>query len=471
MLYYGALKIQRDTLPVMILLVASIAFYGFWQVSYLGILFASILWNFLLGQQIISLRANKKMQLASRIMSIGVAGDLALLGYFKYTDFALSNLQQILGTHWATASIVLPLGISFYTFTQIAYLVDANRDKVSGSSFSKYALFVTYFPHLIAGPILHHKDMISQFNWTHLRRDQVIRNVYIGTLIFVMGLFKKVAIADPLASIANAGYASAGSLNFIDGWVTSLSYTFQLFFDFSGYSDMAVGLALIMQIRLPVNFNTPYLAKNIQDFWRRWHITLSNFLRDYLYIPLGGSKKGELTTLRNLFITFVLGGLWHGAGWTFIVWGALHGFGLILHRGWMKTKIIIPKWAALACTFLFVNAAWVYFRADNIAQAHQVLRSMFNIKHMIHRSQLINIDKLVSQYTVDGQIPLISSTGYACLSALIAGFFAVYFTFNNVDKTAYKTKPGAISGLLFAILTILVLFKLDRTTQFLYFNF
>jgi alginate O-acetyltransferase complex protein AlgI len=470
-IFYVSTLFRRDIIPVVVLAAASIVFYCVWQVSYLHILVGSIFWNFLLGRLICILRGQFKDRLARATLALGVTGDLLLLGYYKYSAFAIQNLQDMIGFKLDTWRIVLPLGISFFTFTQIAYIVDAYRGKVSDHSFSKYLLFVTYFPHLIAGPILHHKDMISQFNWPKRDGLEISRNIYLGIVIFVLGLTKKIAIADPLAHFANVGYANAGALNVVDGWIASLSYTFQLYFDFSAYSDMAVGLGLMMQVRLPINFNVPYVAHSIQDFWRRWHITLSNFLRDYLYIPLGGNRKGELVTLRNLFLTFLLGGLWHGAGWTFIIWGALHGAALVVYRCWNRAGLSLPRWAGVLATFLFVNLAWVYFRADSIQQAHSVLRAMFGMHSLGEGSRLFTVSQLVDQFRVLEQIPFVSTHMFAVAACIVSSILAVYFTVQNVHATALRIRPGIVAATGCAILVCFALLKLDRSVQFLYFNF
>lgn len=255
---------------------------------------------------------------------LGISGNVLLLIYYKYADFLLVNIGEAVGFEVTLLNLVLPLGISFFTFTQIAYLVDAYKGKAREYNIINYVLFVTFYPHLIAGPILHHGEMMPQFDRIRSKLWDW-GNAASGVFIFCIGLFKKVVIADSVAIYANAGFDTASG--FVDSWIAALSYTFQLYFDFSGYTDMAIGAALLFNIRLPQNFNSPYKALNIQDFWRRWHMTLSRFLRDYIYIPLGGNRRGEMIMLRNLMLTFLIGGLWHGAGWTFLFWGLLHGVG------------------------------------------------------------------------------------------------------------------------------------------------
>ncbi|MGB6019807.1 MAG: MBOAT family O-acyltransferase, partial [Sulfurimonadaceae bacterium] len=265
--------------------------------------------------------------------------------------------------------------ISFFTFQQIAYLVDSYRGETAEYDFLNYALFVTFFPQLIAGPIVHHAEMMPQFasKWNLVKN---YKNIATGLFIFSIGLFKKVVIADTFAKWATAGFDHAETLNLLEAWATSLSYTFQLYFDFSGYTDMAIGAALLFNIKLPINFNSPYKALDIQDFWRRWHITLSRFLRDYIYIPLGGNRKGSFRTYNNLLATFILGGIWHGAGWTFVFWGLLHGMALVVHRFWKSIGFTMPNILAWFITFNFINIAWVFFRAREWDDAIKVLTGM-----------------------------------------------------------------------------------------------
>ena len=267
------------------------------------------------------------------------------------------------------------LGSVFFTFTQIAYLVDIYRGFVTEYSLLNFFLFVTFFPHLLAGPIIHHKEMMPQFDRI---KNKILsyKNLAGGIYLVALGLCKKVIIADTFAMYANAGFNSPHSVQFLPAWITSLSYTLQIYFDFSGYTDIAIGSALMFNITLPINFNSPYRALDIQDFWRRWHITLSRFLRDYIYIPLGGNKVSESRTLLNLTLTFLIGGLWHGAGWTFIFWGFLHGIAMVVHRLWQKSGLILPKLLAWFLTFQFVNVAWIFFRADSFATAINILKGM-----------------------------------------------------------------------------------------------
>src|SRR5579872_5748070 len=364
--------------PVIWLASASLVFYSFSNWQFVSLLVASIAFNYGIGWLLIA----RPLRTGSRlgILWLGVGVDLLVLGIFKYAGFVAANLNALFGTAWAV-NILLPVGISFYTFTQIAFLVDAYRGKVGSYALPHYALFVTYFPHLIAGPILHHRDMIPQFESTDSKKPNP-RLILYGLIIFGIRLFKKTGLADGIQPLVALAFHPA-SPSFDQAWIGALAYTFQLYFDFSGYSDMAIGISLMFGIFLPLNFNSPYKANNIIDFWRRWHMSLSRFLRDYLYISLGGNRHGRALRYINLMITMLLGGLWHGAAWTFVAWGALHGIYLCINHAWTNYGPAIPQrfarvadLAACALTFLAVVVAWVFFRADSLASALFVLSRM-----------------------------------------------------------------------------------------------
>ena len=360
------------------LLISNLIFYGVWNILYLPLLIVSIAFNYYIGSEIIKHKTKK-------LLKNGIIVNIILLGFFKYANFLIDNINFLTNLNVKHLNIILPLAISFYTFQQIAYLVDCYRGKIKTSNFLDYALFVTFFPQLIAGPITYFNEIIPQFykNFFNINSFQK------GIFLFAIGLFKKVIIADTFAVWADSGFNSTMPLSFFDAWASSLSYTFQLYYDFSGYTDMAIGIALLFNIKLPINFNSPYKALSIQEFWRRWHITLSRFLKDYIYIPLGGNREGEFKTYRNLFITFLLGGIWHGAGWTFVIWGALHGFGLIIHRAWKRLGFTLPSILAWFITFIFINITWVFFRAKDLDNALNVLRGMVNF-HSIGTLNLTN---------------------------------------------------------------------------------
>src|SRR5574344_2564077 len=365
------------------LLVCSLFFYCYWKFDYIWILLASIIFNFTIGAILSDLsKCSLKTKLSKCILILGIISNVLLLVYYKYTDFLIKDLNLLFNLSFNLQYIVLPLAISFFFFQQIAYLIDSYRGETKEYDFLSYAIFVSFFPQLIAGPIVHHKDLIPQFfkpRNLHIN----YKNMCTGLLIFTIGIIKKAIIADKFAIWVAAGFSNTESLNLVTAWMTSFCYTFQLYFDFSGYCDMAIGSALFLNIRLPINFNSPYKSLSIQDFWRRWHITLSSFLRDYLYIPLGGNRKGNTRTYTNLITTFLLGGLWHGAGWTFIIWGLLHGIALAIHRMWQSFGFKLNKILAWFITFNFINIAWIFFRAKDFESAMKVLGGMFSLDNIV----------------------------------------------------------------------------------------
>ena len=375
---YFALGRLGNLAAVIWLALASLAFYSFSNWPFVALLLASIAFNYGIGWLLIERRLRDRTRLA--VATVGIAGDLVVLGIFKYGGFLAANLNAVFSIRF-TVDILLPVGISFYTFTQIAFLVDAFRGKVARYRLPHYALFVTYFPHLIAGPILHHRDMIPQFESAQAKRPDP-HLILCGVIIFAIGLFKKTCLADGIQPMVSLAFGASTS-SFDQAWIGALAYTFQLYFDFSGYSDMAIGISLMFGVFLPLNFNSPYKARNIIDFWRRWHMTLSQFLRDYLYIPLGGNRHGRILRYVNLMLTMALGGLWHGAAWTFVIWGVLHGAYLCINHAWNHFgPAVAPRFApaangaAFVLTFLSVVVAWVFFRADSLASAMYVLARM-----------------------------------------------------------------------------------------------
>ncbi len=368
------------------LVAASLFYYGWWDPRYLILVGGSMMFNYTLGSYIALANHQVSQRKAKTLATVGVLANLALLGYYKYANFFLDNLDGLVGQDWSLGEIILPIGISFFTFQQIAYLVDAYKGETKEYDFVQYTLFVMFFPQLIAGPIVHHKEMLPQFARVHTYRPRW-SNIAVGSTIFIIGLAKKLLLADNLATVASPVFIAAGAgdeLSFFQAWEGAIAYSLQLYFDFSGYSDMAIGLARLFGIRLPLNFNSPYKATGIIDFWRRWHMTLSRFLRDYVYIPLGGSQKGLARRYSNLLATMVLGGFWHGAGWNFLLWGFLHGVFLIINHGWrfVMGKPSDSLWSVAFSrfvTFLVVVLAWVPFRAENLTDTQAIYRGMINL--------------------------------------------------------------------------------------------
>ncbi len=457
------------------LVASSLFFYSWWNIIYLPLIVLSMMFNFWLGNL---LKQNSFNFLSKKtLLTIGVSLNLCLLGYFKYYDFFIENINNLLSTNFQLLHLALPLAISFFTFQQIAYLVDSYRAETKEYDFIRYAVFVTFFPQLIAGPIVHHKEMMPQFadeKNSKIKPENIVRGLY----IFSIGLFKKVVIADTFATYANQGFDVAKLLSFYESWATSLSYTLQLYFDFSGYTDMAIGIALLFNIILPFNFNSPYKALNIQDFWRRWHMTLSRFLRDYIYIPLGGNRKGGFNTYFNLMATFILGGLWHGAAWTFMLWGFLHGFAISIHRLWTKLGIKMWRWLAWLITFMFINFTWVFFRAEHWDDVEKIIKGMLGIqKGNQFNFSVIFLEKISAFFNY----PLIEYLPYSIRNsrvdelALLFCFICMVFvlTLKNNNRFLIREKLSynriIIASLAFSLSVVLSI--TSSTEIFLYFNF
>jgi alginate O-acetyltransferase complex protein AlgI len=464
------------------LVLASFYFYAYWLPAYTLLLAASIAFNYALGVYMSACDAAHQAR-RKRLLVFAVAANLTTLGYFKYANFFLDTLSEVSGRHLGSLGVILPIGISFFTFTQIAYLADVYAGKVRETNPLHYALFVTYFPHLIAGPVLHHVDMMPQFAQPQIYRPR-LENFVVGLAFLAMGLSKKVLLADSAAPIANALFDSAAGTTYLwaSTWTAVLAYTLQIYFDFSGYSDMAVGLSFLIGVRLPYNFNSPYKAQSIIDFWRRWHMTLSRFLRDYLYFALGGNRRGPVRRHVNLMITMLLGGLWHGASWTFVIWGALHGSYLVINHGWRflrewaraHTNIDLPaplrvigRGFALTVTLGCVIVAWVFFRAASAAEA----------LHIVH-------DMIVPASSASAGAQPVSWTTAAWIAA---GFVVAILARNSQELIDGSLRPavrrlerhngrvlvlGATLGAEIVTITMLALISASRNvTEFIYFNF
>ena len=475
LLGYFAISKYSMRLSIGFLLLASLVFYSYWDISFLPLLLGSITMNYLVGRLIFWKREIGRNYLAKIALILGLVLNLGLLGFFKYFDFVVANLAWTTGLDLKPPGITLPIGISFFTFTQIAYLVDSYAGKVREQKVENYGLFVTYFPHMIAGPILHHKDMMPQF-------DQSASHVFssgrllVGMSIFVVGLFKKVVLADGVARFVGPVFdVHFADLTMLEAWCGALAYTFQLYFDFSAYSDMAYGLSYIFGIILPINFYSPYKARSIIDFWRRWHITLSTFLKDYLYIALGGNRFGSTRRYINLLVTMLLGGLWHGANWTFVVWGALHGAYLVINhvfRHFMGArKSALVDALGWPITFLVVVVAWVFFRATSLGVAFDVLQAMLGgTFHQVAGEGLLGFNRIM-------QI-------YECLAWLIVCGLIAFFVPNAYELIQRqevrrleagqgdRAIEGGWLGFLMALAFILLAISETRgTSEFIYFNF
>jgi len=437
----------------------SIVFYGLGNPRFVPLLVVSVVVNYLVGARILAQGgAGADERRAKHWLIFGIAANLAALAYFKYTNFFLDNLSELSGwqTHWP--QIVLPVGISFFTFTQIAFLVDCRRGAAHRYRFWDYLLFVTFFPHLVAGPILNHKSILPQIDSRGFGRPGA-QEIYTALIFFSIGLFKKTIIADSLAPQVQIVFKAIPHLDFIDAWVGALLYTFQLYYDFSGYSEMAVGLALLINVRIPMNFNSPYKSTSIVEFWRRWHISLSNFLRDYLYIPLGGNRFGTRRRYQNLLTTMVLGGLWHGAGWTFLAWGTLHGLGLALNHAWRGTGLRLPTAIAWPLTFVFVVVAWVFFRAPDLGSALSMLSTMAGLN---------GLPSLTAIASGQALSPALMSPIWLMWVAALALWTA---TAPNTQEIALAEQPRPAFAVACGALLAAAVLGLDQPTDFLYFQF
>jgi alginate O-acetyltransferase complex protein AlgI len=465
------------------LVAASLFFYGWWNWYFLALLLLSLLFNYAAGTWLSKL---DKRPPAKLVLGVALAFNVGFLGYFKYADFFITNVNAWLGKEWPLLRLLLPLGISFYTFQKIAYLVDSYQGKTRGYGFRDFCLFVSFFPQLIAGPITHHGEIMPQF-----RKQDTARTHWddwsVGLTLFVFGLAKKVLLADRLATFASPVFQVAKSgadIGFTEAWMGVLAYTLQLYFDFSGYSDMAIGLARLFGIRLPMNFNSPYRATNIADFWRRWHVTLSRFLRDYLYIPLGGNRHGPARKYLNLFMTMLIGGIWHGAGWTFVVWGALHGIYLMVFHAWRDwrgenaTPSLLGRIMARGVTFLAVVGAWVFFRAETFDAASNLLISMMGANGFLSNLSRLN---MVSGWITIGVLLLVVWL-LPNSHQLLARFEP---TLEYADKKQADAQFGSIPSwarslvwkprlawaLCLAALTITSILGLSRVSEFIYWQF
>ena len=447
------------------LVIASLYFYSYFHLSYLYLILTSIIINYFIGNKL----NHKSLTGKERKiwMIIGVIFNLGLLGYFKYYDFFVENINIIFRTNFTLLHILLPLGISFFTFQQLSFIIDSYNEKSMKYDFLSYCLFVTFFPQLIAGPIVLPNEMLPQFED---KRNKLINyeNMNRGLYMFSIGLAKKVIIADTIANFANAGFDKIETLNIIEAWMTSISYTLQLYFDFSGYCDMAMGIALMFNIVLPLNFNSPYKSTNIQEFWKRWHMTLGRFMTNYLYIPLGGNRLGERKTLRNLFIVFMASGIWHGAGWNFVIWGVLHGICILIHRVWKNSERKMNKLLGWFITINLVNIFWVFFRAETLNTALKVLKEMFSYKSLItivleieQKNNLMGMyQEIKDRFTVN-EIDITS-----LLFAVIITFL-LNNTFNIVNSLKINIKNCFVVAFLFSI----SICYFNGISNFLYFNF
>ncbi|EUJ11299.1 putative membrane protein involved in D-alanine export [Methylophilaceae bacterium 11] len=494
LLVYFCVGRKNGATARVLLALLSLLFYAYWDWQFVPLLLGSIIVNYVAGVRISKLINSSQLPEAKSNLIIGLTFNLALLFYFKYTNMIVASFESWTGLNAGVSNIILPIGISFFTFTQIAFLVDAYQKKVSEYKFWDYALFVSYFPHQIAGPILHHKEMMGQFTKQLITKFDV-QNFAVGASILVVGLAKKVLLADPIATFADPVFSNAGmgvTPTFIEAWGATLAYALQLYIDFSAYCDMAIGISFMFGIRLPINFNSPYKATSIIDFWRRWHITLSRFLREYLYIPLGGNRSGHLRRYLNLMVTMALGGLWHGASWTFLMWGVLHGVYLTINHLWRsyfyeRHNIAVHPLLGWLITFIAVLIGWVFFRAVNFTSALLMLQSMLGFAGVAVPHAMIDFLgprwPLIGSEVWSGELGGIRAILF--ILVVLAGVLAmpntqqIFQSFNpSLDKVqegkasvSFAWSPNILWILTISVLLALSLNRLGSDSTFLYFNF
>ncbi|WP_338947435.1 MBOAT family O-acyltransferase [Fusobacterium varium] len=464
-IYFTLNRYGKNNIAKGWLVIASLYFYSYFHLSYLYLILSSIMVNYFIGNKLNHKSLTEKER--KIWMIIGVAFNLGLLGYFKYYDFFVENINIVLKTNFTLLYILLPLGISFFTFQQLSFIIDSYNEKSMKYDFLSYCLFVTFFPQLIAGPIVLPNEMLPQFED---KRNKLINyeNMNRGLYMFSIGLAKKVIIADTIANFANAGFDKMETLNIIEAWMTSISYTLQLYFDFSGYCDMAMGIALMFNIVLPLNFNSPYKSTNIQEFWKRWHMTLGRFMTNYLYIPLGGNRLGERKTLRNLFIVFMASGIWHGAGWNFVIWGGLHGICILIHRVWKNSGRKMNKLLGWFITINLVNIFWVFFRAETLNGALKVLKGMFNYKSLI--TVVLEMEQKNNLMRIYQEIKDIFGANEIDIAILLFATIITFLlnnTFNIVNSLKINIKNCFIVAFFFSI----SICYFNGISNFLYFNF
>jgi len=458
------------------LICASLLFYARTAPQHVLVLIGSIVVNYLIGAAIKGTAGgyDGRHRTGKTVLIAGVTGNVLLLVYVKYANFLMETVNYVIGTHLSLAPTIAPVGVSFFTFTQIAYLVDVYRQPDSKTNPLDYCLLIAFFPRVLSGPITRYSEMIMPaFPRTDERRVNYAPLAE-GLFLLALGLFKKVVLAALVGEWADNGFASAHELGFVEAWVTTVSYSLQLYFDFSGYTDMALGAALMFNVRLPINFHAPYRATSIQDFWTRWHMTLSRFLRDYLYIPLGGSRVGELKTIRNILITFLLCGLWHGAGGRFVLWGLLHGLGLIINRLWKKTNFRMNALIAWAITFGFVNAAWVFFRAQNWGNAMDVFKGMTGLHGVkLPASWSAPLAFMSNQVTFTDD--WLKATQGSNESVFLVMGLLVVAVFGGTSDEIVRAVRRPVSMALFTgfilFLSLVYMLSMDKPTPFIYFRF
>lgn len=474
--FYAIAKSPWSKQNTILLLLASLIFYTVWSPLHLILLIGSITGNFFISQNLSSTYNADKCKNSSRkfFLTVGILINLIPLVVFKYSYFIVENGNYLFGTQYSIARLTLPLAISFFSFQQISYLVDCYKGLKPSESFINYALYVSFFPQLIAGPIVRYQELTPQL--LSLKENTFSPTKFgSGTTLIAIGLFKKVVLADQIGSTVDIGYSIANSLNFLESWLISIGFTLQIYYDFSGYTDIAIGTALLFGIILPQNFNSPYKSQNIREFWKRWHITLSNWFLDYVYKPLGGNRKTDTLVAFNILATFFLSGLWHGAGWNFVAWGLAHGIALVCFKTFSQFNIKIPKSISLIATFAFINTTWIIFRSPDLTTALNVIASLMDFEQLALSSNFSELLTQAGEHSLFSSIPLPPTASIVPYELLIFIGLAI-IPFKNSNSIALTKIKSPYTHLRSTIISILAglsiaLILSSKGSNFIYFNF
>lgn len=457
--YFGLNHFKHYKCALWFLLGMSLWFYGYFNPSYLGVILSSILINYFIYRLLSKI---DKAQVRKIIMLTGVLINISILFYFKYYDFFITNINALFRTDYVLQGIILPLGISFFTFQQLSFVMDAYHGEVKEYDFLHYASFVAFFPQLIAGPIVTHDELVPQF-MDESKKKFDWDNFSSGMYIFVLGLGKKVLLADTFGGAVNYGFSNISQLNTLSAIIVMLSYTLQIYFDFSGYCDMAIGIGKILNIDLPLNFNSPYKALTITEFWDRWHMTLTRFFTKYVYIPLGGNRNGNIRTYVNIMIVFTISGIWHGANWTFILWGVLHGVFSVITRRFKKFFDRLHPLINWIITFSFINVTWVLFRGDTIKDALRLYRQILRFDFGGLNAGVVNVFQLP-------ELEMIYDKSIMWMVLFFAVSVLLLFGDNAYEKMK-KFEPTRYNAIITITILLWCIFSFGGESTFLYFNF
>lgn len=463
-LYYYSHKFHKERYGVVVLIIASLFFYGYYSYEYVFLLLLNTLWNYFFGTLL-----HKKKHHRKFYMLIGILGNISLLIYYKYTGFLFTISNEIFASDFELIQLLLPLGISFITFQQIAYLFDCYKNTIPQYSFLDFLCSTVYFPKISQGPITLHQFFIPQL---HDKNRHTISYAALnaGLVMFTIGLAKKIMLADVFGLFVNYGYSHMENLNSTSAILVMLGYTLQIYFDFSGYTDMARGISKMFHIDLPMNFNSPYKARSIQDFWNRWHMSLTSFLTHYIYIPLGGNRKGKRRTAINILLVFFISGIWHGANWTFLFWGILHGIWSVIQRQYQKYFSNIHPLFNWLLTFTFLNITWLFFRSESLQEAFNLLKIIFagDFGPVPYSMLKLLLLPEVSSALEFMQMPILQTI---IPYGILFGSIIICVNCKNIDEKIQNWKPSFLNMIQIALLLFWCFISFSTITTFIYFNF